>query len=151
MAKTPWFSPARNILCICLIGLSAATPASAGDFSFSAKVDKTTVAIGEPIQLTFTLSGDIAEASVPPLQLPEGFVVMAQSRSTNFSIRAGAAERSSSLVYVVVPQKAGVFHLGPFTVTRKKQAITAEAIEINVKPPVSLPAQQRPDAQRFTL
>ncbi len=136
---------------VCLISLSAATVVLADDFSFSAKVDKTTVSIGEPIQLTFTLSGDIAEATIPPLQLPEGFVVMAQSRSTNFSIHAGAMERSSSLVYAVVPQKAGLFHLGPFTITRKKQTITAEAIEINVKSPVSLPVQQRPDVQRFTL
>ena len=122
----------------------------AQDFIFSAKVDKTTVNLGDPMNLVITLSGDVSGVQLPPLQLPEGFVVLARSQSTNFSIRAGAMERSTSLNVVLVPQKAGTFKLGPFSLTRQKKTLQTEPIEITVKKPV-LPPHLPSNGARFTL
>ena len=122
----------------------------AQDLAFSAKVDKTTVNLGEPINLVIALSGDVSGVQLPPLQLPEGFVVLARSQSTNFSIRAGAMERSTSLNVVLVPQKAGTFKLGPFSLTRQKKTLQTEPIEIIVKKPVLRPNLPS-NGERFIL
>lgn len=126
------------------------TSAWAQDLSFSAKVDKTTVDLGEPINLTIMLSGDVTGVKLPPLQLPEGFAVVAQSQSTNFSIRAGAAERSVGLLYVLVPQQAGTFQLGPFEMIHRERMLKTEQIEITVKKP-AVPPQIKSHGERFTL
>ena len=103
------------------------------DLIFSASVDKTTVVLGDPIQLTLTISGDIAGVELPPLQLPEGIVVVGRSQSTNFSLHAGAVEQSMSVVYVLIPQRAGTLELGPFTVSRHQQQLKTSPIAITVK------------------
>ena len=79
-----------------LLVLGMATAAWAQDLVFSAKVDKTTVNVGDPINLTVTLSGDLSGVRLPAPTFPDGFAVLARSQSTNFSIRAGAMERSTS-------------------------------------------------------
>ena len=130
---------------------SVAALASAQELTFSAKVDKTTVDLGDPVTLTLTLSGDIAGIELPQIQLPEGWTVAARSQSTNFSLRAGAAERSMSLAYVLIPQQAGTFQLGPFKISRHKEKFQTEPIEITVKKPALPPSQLRSHGERFTL
>ena len=139
------------VIGLAFLGLLAPALA-ARDLTFSAKVDKTTVDAGEPVTLTLILAGDLEGAKLSELQLPEGFVVAAQSQSTNFSIRAGATERSTNLVYVLVPQQPGTFQLGPFTITQQKKEFQTQAIELTVKKPVlPPPAKHRPQGERYLL
>ena len=126
------------------------TNAWAQDLAFSARVDKTTVNIGDPINLTLTLSGDVSDVQLPTPEFPEGFAIVARSQSTNFTIRAGATERSTSLVYVLVPQQAGTFHIGPFGLKHHNKEVQTEAIEITVKKP-AVPPHLPPQGERFTL
>ena len=129
-----------------------AASAFAEDLTFSAQVDKTTVNINEPITLTLTLAGDLQGAALSEFKLPDGFVVAAQSQSTNFSIRSGATERSTNLVYVLVPQQEGAFRLGPFTIRQQHKEFQTEAIEITVKSsPLPPPSRLRPQGARYTL
>ena len=128
----------------------AATPAAAQDLVFSANVDKTTVAAGEPITLTLTLSGDLEGLKLPAPTFPQEFAVGGQSQSTNFSMRAGAVERSMSLAYVLIPQREGTFKLGPFTVEHRKKEFQTAPIEITVKKS-ALPPKLQPQGERFTL
>ncbi|MBI4342439.1 MAG: BatD family protein [Candidatus Omnitrophica bacterium] len=134
-----------------IAAFSVAALAFAQELTLSAKVDKTTVDAGEPVTLTLILTGALEGANLSELKLPEGFVVAAQSQSTNFSIRAGATERSMHLTYVLVPQQAGTFELGPFTVTQQKKAFQTQAIEITVKKPALPPTRSRPQGERFLL
>ena len=135
-----------------MFGLTVlACPAQAQDLLFSAKVDKTTVELGNPINLTLTLSGDLADVKLPAQNFPEGFAVAARSQSTNFSLRAGVAERSMNLLYVLLPQREGTFQLGPFTVTKKKPQFQTAPIEITVKKPALPPTIKLPPGGRFTL
>ena len=128
-----------------------ATLAWAQDLTVSAKVDKTTVALGEPITLVVTISGDLAGLEVKPLELPEGFAVGARSQSTNFSIHSGITERSMNLIYVLVPQRAGTFQLGPFKIVHNKKEFTTEPIQVTVNKPAVPPSLKEPQGGRFTL
>ena len=134
-----------------ILGFGVAAFAFAQDLTFSAKVDKTTVDLGDPISLTITLSGDLSGIQLPALQLPEGFVVAGRSQSTNFSIRAGAMERSMSLLYVLIPQRAGTFQLGPFRIEHQHRNVQTDPIEITVKKPALPPSLKTPQGERFTL
>jgi hypothetical protein len=122
---------------------------AAQDLTFSAAVDKTSVAAGDPIHLTLTLSGDIAGSKLPPLQFPKEFAVIARSQSTNFSLRSGAMEQSLSITCVLVPQRSGTFQLGPFTLQHRKQQFQTESIEITVEKSSTPPPQ--PQGKRFIL
>ncbi len=129
---------------------AAARPVVAQELVLSAKVDKTTVAVGEPITLTITVSGDIDETRVSPPQFPAGFAVAARSQSTNFSLRNGSSERSTALLYVLIPQQSGTFHLGPFLIRKGQKQAQTDVLEITVKktaPPQQLP----PPGNRYTL
>ena len=135
-----------------IVGVMAPAPAFAQDLTFSATADKTSINTGEPMALTFTLAGNLEGAKLSELQLPDGFTIAAQSQATNFTIRGGAAERSTNLTYVLIAQQLGTFQLGPFTVTQGKQEFQTQAIEITVKksalPP---PSKVRPEGERYTL
>ena len=122
----------------------------AQDVSVSAKVDKTTVSLGEPVGLTVTLSGDVSGVQLAPIPLPNGWVIVGRSPSTNFSVHAGAAERSTALQYVLIPQQAGTFRLGPFQFEQGQKEFRTEPIEITVKKP-SLPPHLPSHTERFTL
>ena len=122
----------------------------AEDLTFSAKVDKTTVNMGDPISLTLTLSGDIGGVELPAVKFPEGCAIAARSQATNFSLHNAAVDRSISLVYVLVPQEVGRFQLGPFTITHRKKVLQTEPIEITVKKP-PIPSHLAPERDRFTL
>lgn len=147
MAKTSSRFPAPNRRCLAL-GLAAlpllwgmvgsALDAGGEDVHFSVKVDKTAVPLGEPITLTLILQGDLSGVELVPPEFPDGVVVSGRSQSTNFAIRSGAVERSTSVAFVLIPQQVGTFRLGPFTLTRGEEVFQTETIEITVEKP-SLP------------
>lgn len=137
-----------------LVGLATcgiAALAVAQDFSFSAKVDKTAVDVGDPITLTLTLTGDFSSVVFPPIEFPEGFSVAARSQATNFSIRGGAMERSGNLVYVLIPQREGTHQLGPFTIEHQKKTFTTEQITVTVKRSAVPPTLKPSPGERFTI
>jgi len=151
MARTGSRSTAHNgILVAWLAAYALAGLAWAQDLTLSVKVDKSTVALYEPLMLTLTATGDVSNADFSRLEFPEEFVVSARSQATNFSIRAGAVERSLTLSFVLIPQRTGTFQLGPFTIEHHKQTFQTEPIEITVEQPVR-PPHLKPQGERFTL
>ena len=130
--------------------LTWATVAVAQDTSFSAAIDKTAVNAGEPVALTLTLSGDIGGIEVPVFEFPEGFSVASRSQSSNFSIRLGTIDRSLTLAYLLLPQQAGTFQLGPFQIIHKGQTFSTEPLTATVEKP-AIPPHLGPEGGRFTL
>lgn len=131
---------------------AAATVAMAQDLQINAQVDKTAVEIGQPVTLTISLSGELSGIELPPPQFPEGLAVAARSQSTSLAIRGGVPERSTSLVYVLVPQQAGTFTLGPFSVTHGKQTLETPLITLTVTKSALPPSLRRqPDGPRYSL
>ena len=138
----------RWIAGIIIVGCAAL--AWAQDVNVSATVDKTTVDVASPIQLTIAISGDLNGLKMEPLALPSGFAVASRSQATNFSIRGGVQERSMSLLFLLVPSQAGTFKLGPFKFSQGKQEFQTQPIDITVKKSV-LPPNLPSNAERFTL
>ena len=121
------------------------------DLSVSAKVDKTAVDAGTPINFALTITGDLAGAKVPAPEFPEGFEVAGRTQATNVSVQMGAIQRSTSLVYVLVPTRAGTFKLGPFTIEQRGRKFETQPIEITVKKS-PLPPTLKPDQSgRYTI
>jgi hypothetical protein len=143
----------RRILLVIAAAAIAGSPAMAADepqLAVSARVDKTAVDAGTPVTLTISLSGDVSGASVPPLAFPEGFAVAAQTQGTNVAVRGSVMERSTRLVFVLIPSRPGTFQLGPFAVEQRGRTLKTEPIEITVKKAV-LPPTLKEDGERFTL
>lgn len=143
----------NRVAVLVVVGLwlsPGAVRADGGTVSFSASVDRTTVAINQPLQLTITLTGELPRLEQPlEFPMPKPFLVAARSQSTNVSIGAGAVARSVSLVYVLVSPQAGTFALGPFHLDVQGKTLDTESISIVVKKPVLPPgAEQQP---RMTL
>ena len=121
------------------------------ELSVSAKVDKTTVEAGTPLNFALTITGDLAGAKIPAPEFPEGFEVAGRTQATNVSVQMGAIQRSTSLVYVLVPTRAGTFQLGPFTVEQRGRKFETQPIEITVKKS-PLPPTLKPDQSgRYTI
>ena len=129
-----------------LVGVAGA---AAQEVSCSAHVDKTTAPVGSPITLTLSVTGDVEQAELKPVTVPDAFAVMAQSRSTNFSINAGAVERSTSISYVLVPRRIGTFQLGPFTVRHQGKSYETQPVEVTVIAPEQRRA--KPEGPRYLL
>lgn len=124
--------------------------AAAQELTVSAKLDKTSAEIGEPVNLTLTLSGDLTDAQLVRPTWPQGIAVAASSQSSNFSIRNGVVDRSTAVLFVLVPQQAGTFQVGPFTIQQHDRTIKTDSIELTVKKP-ALPPRLSPDTDRFIL
>lgn len=132
--------------------LAMATSVCAADeVSLAASLDRPQVDVGQPLTLTLALSGDLtAVKGLPKVEVPESFQVVAQSQSSNVSIRGRVVERSVSFYYVLVAREAGTFALGPFAVERKKgNPLTADSLEVVVRKPVVPPGSQ--PSERFIL
>lgn len=140
------------IAALCWGVVGAPALGAAQDLTCSAKIDRTTVTVAEPVTLTLTMAGDLEGARLADLRLPEGISIAAQSQSTNIAIRSGAMERSTHLTYMLVPQQAGTFQLGPFTVVRQGKEFQTEAIELTVeKSALPPPSKQQPEGVRYFL
>ena len=139
-----------SILLLAFMACAGATQPAPPSLSFSAKVDKTSVNVGDPLILTITLGGDISGVEIPVFEFPEGLTVASRSQSSNFSIRLGTVERSLTLAYVLIPQQGGTFQLGPFQITQKNQKFSTEPITVTVEKP-AIPPRLGPEGGRFTL
>lgn len=139
-----------KVMTTLFVALSLGNAAWAQELSFSATVDKTTLSTGDPLILTITFGGDISGIEIPVFEFPEGFTVASRSQSSNFSIRLGTVERSLALAYVLIPQQAGTFQLGPFQITQKDQTFSTEPITVAVEKP-AIPPRLGPEGGRFTL
>ena len=126
-------------------------PVWADAVSLTATLDRPQVDLGQPVTLTLSLSGDLTTLKgVPKMPLPDSFQIVAQSQSSNVSIRGGTVERSVNFYYVLLARDAGTFRLGPFEVQRKHgKPLTTDPIQLVVRKPVVPPGSQ--PAERFIL
>lgn len=119
--------------------------------SVTATLDKKTVDVGQPVTLTVVASGDLTTLKgLPTVTLPEPFQVVAQSQSSNFSIRGRLVEQTVSFYYVLVSREPGTFTLGPFSLQQKAgEPLTTGSLELTVRKPVVPPGSE--PAEQFLL
>ena len=136
--------------CFCLLAVGSRGVVSAEGLSFSAETDKTSISLGSALTLTLTARGDLQGATVNRPDFPDGLLVVARSQASNFSMRGGLLERSTSLVYVLAPQRPGTFRIGPFTLQHHGKTYTTAPIDIVVSRP-ALPPNLKPNEDRYYL
>jgi hypothetical protein len=128
--------------------------AKASGLTIKASVDVDEVEIGDPVNLSVTISG--AGGSVPDPVLPDlsDFDVYSSGSNRSFSMVNGVISSSLDLNYVLVPKHKGTLTIGPIVVSSKGEKTQSDPIRISVKEPGSIPSgprqKERPPAARQT-
>ncbi|MBI3087823.1 MAG: BatD family protein [Candidatus Omnitrophica bacterium] len=115
-----------------VLAVAAASPAWAQGVNISATVDQTRVDVGAQLTLTITIEGAFTNVNLKPIEFPQAFHVVAQSRSSNISLEVGGVKRSVSLLYVLMATEPGTFQLGPFQIMHHDTPLATDPIEITV-------------------
>ncbi|MEO0069100.1 MAG: BatD family protein [candidate division WOR-3 bacterium] len=107
------------------------------EINFSASVDRTTVGLGEPLQLTVTVEGaNIGRVPKPQLPVLNDFdnLGSSQSQSTSISIINGRVQQQTaiSFVYTLVPKRLGELTIGSCRIVYNNTEYTTEPIKIQV-------------------
>jgi hypothetical protein len=96
----------------------------------TAQASKTSVAVGEPFQVTFSLNGsgtDMRIAHINDFDIYQG-----PYNSSSMSVVNGVVTQSYSLTYVLGAKKEGKFLLGPATINVNGNTIQSNTLTIEV-------------------
>ncbi|MCL6465302.1 MAG: BatD family protein [candidate division WOR-3 bacterium] len=132
------------------------TIATGGELRFTAEVDRTTVGLGEPLQLIVQVSGTNV-GRVPKPQLPElpefDNVGSSQSQSTSISIVQGRVtqEQTISFIYTLIPKKTGELVIGPCRLNYNGTEYTTEPITVKVTKTGTQPKPTQPQRRPFDI
>jgi hypothetical protein len=135
--RSHWLLPAALI--------AAALFVWAEDVQVTATVDADAIGTQDQLQFTVNISGpDSGDAEPPKLPQFQGFdVVAGPSVSTQFQWINGRASSSKGFTYVLVPQKAGHYTLGPVEVQLGGKTYRTQPIPVTVSQGSSRPATRR--------
>lgn len=119
----------------------------------TARVDRTTLAIDEQLQLTVTVAGDILQIPNPDLSRLTDFEIVGTSTSTQVSIINGKLTSQGSFLFRLQPLREGNLVIPSLSVEIDSHTYQTEPIEIEVTtgsapaPPVleDLPSVDAPD------
>ena len=117
-------------------------PAAAFAASFTATVDSTSAAVGQPVTLQLTLSGASAKDAPDTSVLTPSFNVVSQGQTTNMSYVNGQMSSSVGWQFVLLPKKAGTIVIPPVSVAKDGGVLKTERIMLDVSsasaaPPVA--------------
>jgi hypothetical protein len=105
---------------------------AAQDGPFVASVDRTTVAVGEQFELTFTLNGSTGGDNFQPPPMNDFLVASGPNSSTNMQIVNGSVSSSVSYSYVLQPKAEGKFTIAPASIVVKGKTERSQPIAITV-------------------
>lgn len=108
--------------------------AVAQDVSFTASVDKNTVAVGEQFSLVFTLNGG-GMGGGKNFKLPDlskFMVISGPSQASNVQIVNGSVSSSVSYSYDVQPREVGTFTIGPAGIETGGKQYPSQPLQITV-------------------
>lgn len=131
---------ASLMMAVCCSAANAWAEEDAVDLSITASVDKTELTAGEQVTLTITLRGPVTSAKVTDLELPETFVILAEHSAQNMMIKLGQVSYAVTRTYILRPDQAGQYTLGPFQVEHDEQTYATQPIQLDVKPASTSPA-----------
>ncbi len=97
---------------------------------FVAQASKTTVAVGEAFQISYTLNTSGSNFKVPALK--DFDVYSGPNQSTSMSFVNGAMSQSVTLSYVIAAKKEGKITIGPATVNVEGKTIQSNSLTFDV-------------------
>ncbi|MBI5020386.1 MAG: protein BatD [Ignavibacteriales bacterium] len=117
-----------------ILGLyfTLALTAVAQDASFTASVDRNKIAMGEQIEITFTLNGSSGGSNFRPPSFTDFQTLSGPNQSTNMQFINGAMSASVSYSYIVQPRSEGKFVVGPAFINYNGKQLQTQPITIEV-------------------
>src|SRR5258707_9481772 len=106
--------------------------AHAQDVSLVGAVDRTELASGDQLQLTFSLSGTTSPKNFRPPALDDFLVLSGPNQSTNVQFVNGSVSQSISFTYILQPKKEGKFTIGAASIEMNGKTLQSEPIKITV-------------------
>ncbi len=129
MSQTP--INLKMIIGVMLLSLWAGW-AGAQELSISASVSPQQGAVGQQLRLVVKIEGKANVRGEPQLPSLPDFRVYGGGRSSNFSFINGQVSSSLSFTYVLVPQKAGQFTVGPIKIEQGHKVYSTAPITLNI-------------------
>jgi BatD DUF11 like domain len=121
---------AGAVLCsFAMMGI-VAPPARAA--SFTASLDRDTIALGEQATLSLSFEGSQPK-NVPTPNVP-GLQIVQTGTSQNVSIVNGAMSSTVTVAFSVTPQRTGEFTIPAMTVDLNGQTLTSQPLKLTVLP-----------------
>src|SRR3989338_8144130 len=117
-----------------LLFFSITADCFAEDISISSDVDRQELSIDEQLTLTIIVSGNVSDIPQPQITGLTGFTAYSAGRSQNISIINGKVSSSVSFTYILIPNDAGEYTLGPFSINYQGKAYSTSPINIKVTP-----------------
>jgi len=108
--------------------------------NLTASANKTTVGVGEQIQVDYTATVSISSFAPPAFT---DFRAQGPYQSSSMEIANGVSTQSVTLTYVLVPTKEGTFTIGPASAKSGGKTITSNSLTIKVVKGGSAPSAQQ--------
>lgn len=99
-------------------------PSTAKDIAVSARIDRSSLAVGNAALLTVTIQGNKnAQVQIPEI---EGLFIEGRGHSTNIQFGNGQMTSSITKRYIVRPSKEGDYTIGPITIESDGKKLTVQ-------------------------
>jgi hypothetical protein len=115
---------------------------TAQDGSFITSVDRNRLAMGEQLEITFTLTGTGGGSNFRSPSFNDFVVLSGPNQSTSMQIINGAVSSSVSYSYVLQPRAEGKFTIGAATIDYGGKQLQSQPVVIEVTKGVPAPKQQ---------
>lgn len=114
--------------------------------AFTASASKREAAVGEQIQVSFTLNGSGGGFKAPPFS--DFSVLMGPNQSTSMQFVNGTMSQSVSFTFYLQAQKEGVFKIGPASIEVGGKRIQSNPLTITVTKSASVSQNQQRNSQQ---
>jgi hypothetical protein len=124
--------PKRALASVLTLAFMVAHAWAAVAATITARLERTTIALGESVGLTIVVEGATAEnVRVPSAP---GLRIGSPGRSTRFESINGQQRIYSDFSFLVTPLREGEFTIGPFSVTVNNRDFEADPVTLKVVP-----------------
>jgi hypothetical protein len=125
-----------------LLFLSAAVLPAAGQgkarndvpSKFDVRVDPAEIALGETVEITYTVDQAEGSSFTPPDWAAAGLTIVSTSQSSNMSVSGGKVRSSHVFRYTVLPTESGTLVVPPARLKTGAGELETTAVELRVKP-----------------
>lgn len=137
----------RLLLIICSV-FAFHAPGVSQNAVFTASVDRNRLAMGEQLEITFTLEGSTAGKNFRPPSFSDFLVLSGPNQSTSMQFINGRMSSSVSYSYILQPRSEGTFSIGPAVIDVDGTQLKTQPITIEVTK--SSPQTRQPSRQQRT-
>ena len=125
----------RNLFFTLTLFLISQGLSAQSETRFYAEANKSEVAVGEPLKITFNLeNGKNSSKFSPPDWEKAGFLLLGSSQSSNISIMNGQSSSSAAYNYTVTPLEEGTWTIPSVSIKNGDGELSTEAITIIALP-----------------